>query len=142
MKALLRFFLGGLGVALYTEPGCCAGRRAGRGPGHQRAGPRGMFWGGFLALLLAGIALWVRPTEPGALARVVGDADLGTPATGARAVLGGRERVSALNAPSREVWRVKESPLATLRRAQLGWARGHQETVVPDLPRPAGGLGG
>ena len=26
--------------------GGCAGRRDGRGPGHQRAGPRGMSWGG------------------------------------------------------------------------------------------------
>ena len=104
---------GVLGVALYTE------RRAARA-GVMAADlgtsvlARAACLGGVPALLLAGVALWVRPTELGALARVVGDADLGRPATWARAILGGRERVPALNAPSREVWRVKESPRATL----------------------------
>ena len=118
---------GVLGVALYTEPGCCAGGRDSRGPGHQRAGPRGRSWGGSLALLLAWVALWVRPTERGALAHVVGDADLGTPAPWARAILGGRERVSALNAPSRAVWRGKEAPLAL-------WLHGFYATHAAPYP--------
>ena len=55
---------------------------------------------------------------------MVGDADLGTPATRARAIRGGKERVTALNSPSREVWRGKESPLATLLTAPLGCRAG------------------
>ena len=98
--------------------------------------------GGSLALLLAGVALWVRPTERGALARVVGEADLGTPATRARAIRGGKERVTALNTPSREVWRGKESAPPTLLTAPLGCARGHQETVVPGSTPPGWGFGG
>ena len=133
---------GGCSVWPSTRSGGRRGRAGWPRTWAPAAGPRGMAWGGSLALLLAGVALWGRPTEQGALARGVGEADRGTPATGGRAILGGRERVSALNAPSREVWRGKESPLATLRRAQLGWALLHQETVVPGVTPPGGGTGG
>ena len=88
---MLLFFLGGLGVALYTEPGRCrawadlrtwAGRTRAAGNG-GREGPGS--WGFLLGVAL-GVALY---TERGAAWAGVMAADLGTSAPAHAACPGG-----------------------------------------------------